>query len=248
MLIKNTFEMMKGIGIMKENAILKINKMGKVGYILSNICKVFLAIAAVLAVVCIVCLAVVPKDFVTLQFGGNAKIDVNMEKFGGLTDEMIAELNNDSDMVSVGMDIDGMSYDNFNIEADNNHIYMDGSAQIREFRVRDFIPFMGIALLRIGLAMITVCFVGALCKAFKNCASPFEENVIVKMKNLAIAIIPWGIVNSVENSFLNTFMSGKVNLSFGIDLGMVAAVIIILAIMYVFKYGAMLQQESDETL
>ena len=40
----------------------------------------------------------------------------------------------------------------------------------------------------------------------------------------------------------------KMQLNLGIDLGMVLVIVIIFVITYIFKYGAVLQQESDETL
>jgi len=39
-----------------------------------------------------------------------------------------------------------------------------------------------------------------------------------------------------------------VAITFGIDFGVVLIILIVFALVYIFKYGAVLQQESDETL
>jgi len=47
---------------------------------------------------------------------------------------------------------------------------------------------------------------------------------------------------------LESAMSGGIHLIFSIDLGVVLVVLIVLVLVSIFKYGAVLQQESDETL
>ena len=68
------------------------------------------------------------------------------------------------------------------------------------------------------------------------------------MKHLAVALIPWCIISSVSDSTFSSIVSGKPSFSLSVDLGMVLVVLVVLVLVYIFKYGAVLQQESDETL
>jgi hypothetical protein len=45
-----------------------------------------------------------------------------------------------------------------------------------------------------------------------------------------------------------TFMSGAPKVTLSINLAVIFTVLVIFALAYIFKYGAVLQQESDETL
>ena len=69
------------------------------------------------------------------------------------------------------------------------------------------------------------------------------------MKRLTtIALIPWTIVSTIINSILDSAKSGSASVSITLDLGVVLIVLAVLVLVYIFKYGAVLQQESDETL
>ena len=69
-------------------------------------------------------------------------------------------------------------------------------------------------------------------KTLEICNSPFEENVLADMKKLGISLIPFGIFTLVTT---------------GVS-GLVLVLIIMLVILFIniFKYGAELQQESDD--
>ena len=100
----------------------------------------------------------------------------------------------------------------------------------------------------LALTLVTLYFVGALCKAFRYCESPFEETVTKKMQNLAFSLIPWAFFSSITEMVAQGSFTGKMELSVGIDLNMVLIIVLIFALVYIFKYGAVLQRESDETL
>ena len=72
-----------------------------------------------------------------------------------------------------------------------------------------------------------------MAKALENCNSPFEENVIKSMKHFAFSMIPWGIIYGY---FFNSLILT------------VLIVLIVMAIVYIFSYGAELQHESDDTV
>lgn len=238
---------------MKEDAILKINKMGKIGHIMAMIVKVILIIATVGIVIGAVAVAVLPNNLVSFSVSGVANVKVNLDEFDvDFTDEQKSDIrseimgaNEDKD---ASLDIQGISYGIDNVNVEDSYIEIDASAKTFEYTFKDLLILLLAVLMIVIMTLITVCFIDALCKAFRDCASPFEENVINKMQRLAYSLIPWGVLYTTAESIIKSMFTATVSVSISIDLGMIIVILVILAIAYVFKYGAILQQESDETL
>ncbi len=134
----------------KEEAIKKINTMGNVGWIISNIAKVILIVAVIGMLLGTVVIAIIPKDFLKMSFAGTGWVEIDFGAMGiDLTDAM-----------------------------------------------RDDIT--------------------------KSIAS--------------------------GDAKMDVEMNGVVNFQISIDIAMLIVVLVILALAYIFKYGAVLQRESDETL
>ena len=101
-------------------------------------------------------------------------------------------------------------------------------------------------LLQMAVAIVTITFIIKLCKEFKTCETPFSNDVIKRMKQVGYSLIPWCFTYPTAEAAANFMVSNNLNLS--IDLGMIIMVLVVIALTHIFKYGAMLQQESDETL
>lgn len=235
---------------MKQEAISKINKMGHVGQILALIVRILLIIAAVVMIVCSAAISFVPKEFVKVTLGGTAQVNVNLRSIGvSLSQEDQDSINNNETQVSSGtMDASGMEYRIEKMTADEEGLFIDSSADKITYSLRDSMWVMLVGTLAVILSLITVCFIGSLCKALRYCQTPFEDNVIKKMQNLAISLIPWAFFKSISDGMTAGMMYHKMQVHLGVDLDMVLVIVIIFALTYIFKYGAVLQQESDETL
>ena len=237
---------------MKENAISKINKMGRIGSILATIAKVFVILGLVITAAGTILCACIPKDFLTMQIDGNLLMDINFASIDAqASDEEVAQMQIEIEQSLKEKDIpiNGSPYGLIAVNVNNTGISLDCASDFVDFSLHNLVWVMLAALLYLVMTLITLFFINSLCKTFKNCASPFEDEVIRKMKMLAYSLIPWTILSSVydaiaENLFTNAFQLNGI----GIDLGMVVTVLIILALAYIFQYGAVLQQESDETL
>ena len=68
------------------------------------------------------------------------------------------------------------------------------------------------------------------------------------MTSFAFSLIPWVFLSSLVNSVSNSITTGGPHVSLSINLGMILIILVIFALTLIFKYGAVLQQESDETL
>ena len=86
-----------------------------------------------------------------------------------------------------------------------------------------------------------------LMKVLKSCETPFCDDVIKKMTLFANSLIPAIILNMVCGGMWSSLGKGT---EFGltVNLGSVLLVAVLYLLVVVFKYGAQLQQESDETL
>ena len=235
---------------MKENAISKINKMGRIGTILTIIAKVFIIIGLIATFVGTIASAFIPKDFFTAGADSNLLINISLASLGSsLTDEEVTQAEQEAVKILGEEEFDTGSLKINTMDVSNDNISLSLTNKLANFSLHKIFWVMLSAFLYLAMTLVTLFFIGFLCRAFQNCESPFEENVIKKMKTLAYSLIPWTILSTVNDAVANNFFTNSFRLDgIGIDLNMVMTVLIILALAYIFQYGAVLQQESDETL
>jgi len=237
---------------MREQAIQKINGMGKVGGILILIAKILFGIALALSMIGTIVMICIPRDFIRLQGSTSGTVIINMDAVGReLTDEERDNINNgktfDGDTFTYELNANQLTLDQFSAEGNTIQISSTGTLT-DSVSLRDFGYVLVTAVITIAMTLVSLFFAGFLCKAFKECQSPFEETVIKKMRGFAYSLIPWVILNSISESMTDSLLNGKLNVQVSLDITMLIIVLIILALVYIFQYGAMLQQESDETL
>ena len=229
---------------MKEQAIQKINKIGKISSVITLIAKIIVSMGLVLALIgAIICFAI-PDSLFKMSFAGDLVMEVDYSSLGvSMSEADILE-----SQKSMELNISGQEYEFSEVEITESMITMKADLDNASFTMKDIAYLDALALVALAMTFVTLVFIGGLCKAFRDCQSPFEENVIKKMQNLAISLIPWAVVSTVTNSISDSLMNHKLSLNFTVDLGVVLIVLVVLVLVYIFKYGAVLQQESDETL
>lgn len=247
---------------MKETAIKKINKIGKFSYIAAIIAKCFVIVGLVTAVIAgIVCMAMF-GDSMKMDMAGLIHMELDCEALEISSEDIMEILNEEGTEINrqelafsdstgdVTLNISDEDYTMAEIEYEENanRLLVDLEADAYSFTLKEVGIMMLVSCIGMVMTIVTITFVESLCKAFRDCTSPFEGKVIKKMQNLAISLIPWTIVSSVINSTLDSFLENGFQLNLSIDLGVVLVVLIVFILVYIFKYGAVLQQESDETL
>ena len=236
---------------MKTQAIQKINKIGKAGTILTMIGRILLIIVASCMLIGMIASAIfVPRGMVTLTLDGNATFQVDLSATGKtLPKDVQDDINSGSssyDFSYIGTD--GTSYDMTEVVATDTGYTVSGSRPVTVFDVHDLSYRLLPVLVTILAALVCMIFAGRLCKAFRDCETPFSENVIRCLQHLAYSLIPWTILSPVAENTARNLFSGDMNIVISLNLGMIVAVLFVFMLVAVFKYGAMLQQESDETL
>lgn len=218
---------------MKNEITEKINKVGKIGRIIAKIMKGFSLACAIVLLVCtlIVCFAL-PSD--SLKFNGTAqgRFSYDTEQraigFDDLENEHInfmgAELKVDFEESADPT------------EKNMNNIDITASAEKftgKQFKVGGALLGFGAVLYLVSMYIIFM-FVAKFCKALEICKSPFEADVITAIKKLGFSFIPFGVVSIAIN---------------GVSVLSVAMIVlVVLLFVYIFSYGAELQQESDDTV
>lgn len=234
----------------KENAILKINKMGAVGKVITTVLTVLLSIGAAVTLIALIAIAVLPKDFVTLSVNSNIGVDVNLKEFESELnsgDPALLEKQIQNELNSGSITVNGTTREVSTVEIDNGVMSIMTNTGTDKFTLGNLIPVLVSVLFTVVFGIISSVFATRLCKAFKVCTSPFDADVIKKLQQLAYSFIPLAIIYSVTEAF-SDMVFGNNSFTFSVNLTMIFVILVLLFLAYIFKYGAVLQQESDETL
>ena len=234
---------------MKEDAIKKMNKIGKIGSIVALIMRIVLIVGLVVCILGTIAVVVLPDNLVNLQVTGEAIIDIDVSELDReLSEEDITKIKDNMLEGDADVDINGLNYDIYEVNVDEEGFTMNAGATSRVLNFDDLLGILVIAIVTLIFSIITVNYAGGLCKTFSVCSTPFEEDIIKSMQKLAYSLIPWALFSSMTESIANTILSKNISIFVGVDLGVLFVIVIIFVLVQIFKYGAVLQQESDETL
>ncbi len=228
---------------MKNNNLKKINTIGKIARIIIIIAIVLLSISLVTTVISGIAsigLAVDSEDVLKVDGNISAEISVNTEKIPSwFVDNELDDVINDIESVEdLNFDMFGVKLDMDKTEGEDGEIVIKTEGEFTEFDGKYL--FSGIpaalfgAAIVMALFMVGMVFAYKLAKAFEICKSPFEENVIKRMKYFGFSLIPWAIAECASKEW-----------------SMITAIILVICVLlfaYIFSYGANLQQESDDTV
>lgn len=236
---------------MKENAASKIKTLGKVGYIIATICKILAIVGVVAVLFSAVVMFVMPVDLFDLSVESDTRINFDIDSIAQMFDqklnaESIAQINEAIENGSANASINGDKVENIELTEDGL-IVETGEIPLRLNNTR--IGFMLlVALVSIVMALVCIQLLCMLCKDLTTCRTPYEPNIIRRLEQLAISAIPWVAFTSISEGIINGIMTGQYDIYFNINLEVVLLVIMVFVVVYILKYGAVLQQESDETL
>ncbi len=109
-----------------------------------------------------------------------------------------------------------------------------------------WILFVGV----LGCLTVWVVFYFAekLCQSFKDCETPFTEEVSSGLAKLAYSLIGMGVVDMFSESGIDSFMVNQFLIDADINMVTVLLILCVFTLSFIFKHGAALQAESDETL
>lgn len=231
---------------MKEQAVQKINKIGKISSVVTLVCKILVGLGiGILLLASIVCF-MVPKDSIRIVSTEKVAVEMDYSKFGSMIDEEELKKQLEAGTEDIVINDKEVAIEDVKVEGKMVHVTQENQQYVLD--IHEVSGMCLVLALMLVLVMVTMIYAGGLCKAFRDCQSPFEENVIKKMQRFAYSLIPWIVASSVIEGVGSKFMTGGQTVSVSINLGMILIVLVVFMLVHIFKYGAVLQQESDETL
>ena len=231
----------------KEKVVRNINKIGKAGTIISTIMQIILIIGLVGVILGAAILLSIPSDMFSfrIESSGSMEFDVN-----GIPEEGLKFFSKDlkESFVNVDFNMNGIDYKATNTVVNGSHISTEvegNSNVITPTRLGIVVAAAGVIVL---LTFVVMLFIKKLCKSIRDCESPFDQAIIKNMECCAWALIPWIFVSGISENVIKAALTGGKNMLFSVDLSTVLVILLIFGLTYIFKYGAQLQTESDETL
>ena len=140
-------------------------------------------------------------------------------------------------------------------------LLIHASADRMEFRVQRlaYAAFSGLAYC--AVLLVVFIFLKRLCDGFRRCDTPFSEDVIHRMTVFAWVMVGGAVLLSAAESIGNSLINRSLDLSFSINptgfnsgiecsfsFAPILIALLVLFLTMIFRYGAQLQKESDETL
>ena len=238
-----------------ENSIqTKVNKIGRAGRIVSIVLIVLLSIGTFSLLLAGGVCAVLPEDTVEVSFRPNADVLVGRSILGqewSRIDEIVAEAQEA---------LTGKYGEVIQFEKTDRGLLIRLDRLMEEgevFRLRNALGAIWAGLVGIASAIVALVMFLKLSDAFRVCRSPFDEAVIRQMNIFAWTLIVCAVVGSFAGSaaqsavmaFQNAGIHvGAKNFGVSLDLYPIFAALIVFFLCMIFRYGARLQREADETL
>ena len=217
--------------VLKDKNIRKINGLGKASRILLSIAFVIITVSIVVCIVLGIYFMTLPDDAVNVNADLGGKITVSSE----VPENLIKVEEED---VDIGKGENHLVYKVTETKAEDGSRVYDISLGLDKMAGIGFkflcAGLMALAAVSMAFIAVIVIFGKRFAKALEKCDSPFEENVIKKMKAFGISMIPWAVFKLIIGT-----IGGITTAIF---------VLVVLLFIAVFNYGAKLQKESDETL
>ncbi len=231
---------------MKQEVVAKINKFGKIGEVIAQISRILLIMGAVILLATGIFMLAIPKDLFTLDYYVGMDMQLDLDTVGEeITEEDMAEF--DAEAYKFSVSENEMMMVGFEADEEENIVTINmASEPTNMFNAPKVVIFILLELVLMAVNIVTMTFIVKLCKEFKTCETPFSEGVIKRMKQVGYSMLPWCIVYPTAEAAANFMVSNNLNIC--VDIGMLIMALVVLAMTHIFKYGAMLQQESDETL
>ncbi len=234
----------------KHEAVGKINRMGKAGRIIAMIFRIVMIVGLVVITATAATVYVLPKDFVKISVKGDAIVSVDLDSLGvEFSDEIVQRM---ADSMSEGhLELNGVIYGEVNGTQTDSGFSISAESETVLLTLRDMGGALIAAIISCASALVVFIFVGKLFKAFEVCASPFEEGVLKAMKNFGyslVFLVIGSVFADVAQGIVTNVFAGGADMTIHIDFDIILIALTIFGLTYIFRYGAILQQESDETI
>ncbi|MCR5207786.1 MAG: DUF2975 domain-containing protein [Eubacterium sp.] len=235
---------------MKNSGIKSINTAGTIGYIISILLIICTITGMVVTAIGTAAAISVSNDSVEVTM--NSNIDVKstgdiykkLSKFMSFGDFDLEKVG-ESDGAVVMTDNDEFS--DVTVSKTDGGITVNAKTAPETYTAKRFIAALVSLFFYLGAITVAVKMLMILMKRLRKCETPFSEDIIKSMTRFANSLIPVVIIKYICSG-LWSFLGSNTKIDFSLDIGLLLLVAVVYVLVMVFKYGAQLQRESDETL
>lgn len=125
---------------------------------------------------------------------------------------------------------------------------MQAEASPSEYNVKNLVKVFAFATLFAASAAAALWMLRRLFAALAKSDSPFCCEVVAKLRGFGFSLLPVALFSSVAQTLFDSFLSAGKGVSVSIQWGVLIAFVVTMSLVAVFRYGVLLQKESDETL
>lgn len=236
---------------MKNKGIKGINTAGLIGYIISVLLSIaVIATMVITGIGTAGAIAIADKE---IKVNMSTAIDISAtgDFLGTLNKFMkVGEVENLENIITEDgktVKVDDSDLSEVSAYKTENGFLVNAKTNEKVFTIKNIIVNLVATFIFLLTVEVAVHFLVSLMKALRKCETPFCESVIKSMSRFAVSLIPAVFMNMVCGGMWSSLFSGS-GFAMTVNLGSVLLVAVIFLLIAVFKYGALLQQESDETL
>ena len=236
---------------MKNSSISKINTAGLIGYIVSIVLMIATITGMVFTAILGAAALSVSKD--SVQITVNSDIGIvsegdflsKLDKFMSIEGiDEIGDLGKADGTVITTEDSDLSSV---SVKKQDGGLVVNAKTEAVTYSAKKLFVALVCGFIFLGAVTVCVYMLKRLMKALKNCETPFSEDVIKRMSGFAYSLIPAVALNIVFSGIWSSLSVGS-GYNPTINIGSILLVAVVFVLVAIFKYGAQLQRESDETL
>ena len=236
---------------MKNDSIKKINVAGTIGYIVCILLIIASIAGMVITAIGTAGAISVSKETVGINIGTEIDISSGGDILGKLNKFIKVDGVDDfRDLLKENGGTfrpDDKDVSEITVKEKDNGLSINARLGDKEFTMTRVIVNLIFTFLYLGAITVALEMLKSLMKELKKCETPFTEGVIKKMTFFAVSLIPAAVLHIINSSLWSSLGSDS-RFSMSINLSVVLLVAVIFILVSVFKYGADLQKESDETL
>ncbi len=241
-----------------ENKIKKnSNRIGLGGQIVTSVLIVLMSVACLGCLIGGIALAVLPNDAVTIGVKGDLDVTVGESLIGRWMDE----IPDDPQELNAKLGINGTEYNEMQMQKTADGLLIHAASDRIEFQLKRLATAVFSGLVYCAALLVVFIFLKRLCDAFRHCDTPFSDGVIRRMTVFAWVLMIGAVLSSAAEAVGNAMIRRSIDLSFSLNpadmntgfevsfsFAPILIALILLFLTMIFRYGAELQKESDETL
>ncbi len=236
---------------MKNSNIKKINTAGQVGYIISIILIVCTIIGMVTIGILTAGAIAIAKDNISVKVQTNVNINSTgnfLEKINSFIKfDGIEDLSALTEEAKEGIKINDSDIAELRVEEENGGLIINAKTKEIKIEMNQVVTALILAFIMLLAITVSLYMVKALMKSLKECETPFSEDVIERMSRLGTCLVCVLVIYFVIGGLCSSLLTGIIDVP-TVNLESILLVAVIYILITVFKYGAGLQHESDETL